>query len=222
MLNRRTLLAGALVPVALGQTGKHPMPRMGSAGALERLMAGNGRFVTHMQKYPDQSLQRRAAVAQEQHPFAMVLACADSRVPPEILFDQGLGDLFVIRVAGNIVDDAVLGSIEYGALHLGVRLLVVLGHESCGAVGAAVSAKEKGAEVEGHIGTLVKAILPAVEASAGEAGDRLDNAVRANVRRVVKELQTSQPELAPKVEGGSLRVVGAHYGLKTGKVQLLG
>jgi carbonic anhydrase len=138
-------------------------------------------------------------------------------VPPEIIFDQGLGDLFVIRVAGNIVDDAILGSIEYAVEHLDVALVMVLGHERCGAVEAAL---QEG-EIAGHIGALVKAIAPAVPPASDRSGDRLDRAVRANVVRVVAQLRASHPVLAERVSGGRLRVAGARYDLDSGTVELL-
>ncbi|MCZ0904563.1 carbonic anhydrase, partial [Microcoleus sp. HI-ES] len=128
--------------------------------------------------FPDQARSRVVEVAQGQHPFATILACSDSRVAPEIIFDQGLGDLFDIRVAGNFLDDVVLGNIEYAALELGVPLLVILGHERCGAVKAALDGKA----VPGHISTLVAAIKPAGDSTKGQTGDAWDNAVRANVK----------------------------------------
>ena len=188
--------------------------------ALKRLMEGNKRFVAGRPRHPNQGPRRRSEVAQGQHPFAVILGCADSRVPPEVVFDQGLGDLFVIRVAGNIVDDAVLGSIEYAVEHLGARLIMVLGHAKCGAVAAALEVAGKGGSIPGHIASLLKPILPAVEAVKGQAGDPLDNAVRANVERVVGQLRSSEPVLAEMVRGDKVKMVGARYDLKTGEVQI--
>lgn len=156
------------------------------------------------------------AVATGQHPFAVILGCADSRVPPEIIFDQGLGDLFVIRVAGNIVDDAILGSIEYAVEELGASLVLVLGHEKCGAVSATI----KHAEVLGHISTLLDAIQPAVDAVRAEPGNLLDNAVRANIKLVVEQLQSSFP-VAELVKSDRLKIVGAQYKLDCGTVEVL-
>jgi carbonic anhydrase len=156
------------------------------------------------------------AIAAGQHPFAIILGCADSRVPPEIIFDQGLGDLFVIRVAGNILDDAILGSIEYAVEELGTALVLVLGHERCGAVAATV----KHAEVVGHISTLINAIQPAVDRAKNEPGDLLDNAVRANIELVVAQLKSSMP-VADLVLKNKLTVVGAQYNLKCGSVDLI-
>ncbi len=156
------------------------------------------------------------ALAAGQHPFAVILGCADSRVPPEIIFDQGLGDLFVIRVAGNILDDAILGSIEYAVEELGTSLVLVLGHERCGAVAATV----KHAEVPGHISTLLSAIQPAVDRAKNESGDLLDNAVRANIRLVVEQLKSSMP-VAEFVQDDRLNVVGAQYNLDHGAVEII-
>lgn len=184
--------------------------------ALKKLMDGNDRYV-HALRHPNRGALRRAQVAQGQHPIAIVLGCSDSRVPPEILFDQGLGDLFIVRVAGNIADPVVLGSIEYAAEHLGVPLLMVLGHERCGAVAASV----QGGEAPGHIGSLVEAIMPAVLATRDMPGDHVDNAVVMNVRNVVGELGRSRPILAHLVETQQLKVVGGYYDLDTGAVELV-
>ena len=196
------------------------MTSLNSDQALQQLMSGNQRYVTAQVTqllHPHQTPQRRAEVAQGQHPFAIILSCADSRVPPEIVFDQGLGDLFVVRVAGNIVDDVVTGSIEYAAEHLHVPLLVVMGHSKCGAVAATVA----GGEVPGHLPSLVQAIQPAVDKAKGQLGDLLDNAIKANVALVVEQLKSSQPILAHLVHEGKLKVVGARYDLESGAVDVI-
>ena len=185
--------------------------------ALQQLVEGNQRHVAHKLVHPDQTEQRLQDVAKGQHPFAIILGCADSRVPPEIVFDQGLGDLFVIRVAGNILDDAVTGSIEFAAANLGAPLVMVLGHEKCGAVTAAL----KGEAVPGHISSLVEAIKPAVEQVKGKPGDLLDNAVRANVKIVVEELKSSRPILADLFKDNKLKIVGGRYDLESGKVDII-
>lgn len=185
--------------------------------ARQKLLEGNKHYVEAKLLHPDQSVERRAEVAKGQHPFAAVVSCADSRVPPEILFDQGVGDLFVVRLAGNILDDAALGSLEYAVEHLGVRSIVVLGHERCGAVEATL----KGGEAPGHIGSLTKAIQPAVDKVKGQPGDPLDNAVRANVSNVVEQLKSSAPILKHEVEEGSLTVIGARYDLDDGAVTIV-
>jgi carbonic anhydrase len=178
---------------------------------LSDLLAGNQRHMAGRLSHPNQSAARRAEVAKGQHPVAAVLSCSDSRVPPELVFDRGLGDLFVVRVAGNIADNADLGSLEYAAEHLDIHLAIVLGHKRCGAVDAAV----KGGEAPGKIKSLVDAILPAVSAAKGMPGDLLDNAIRMNATQVAARLRT-EPMLAHKV-----RVVAAYYDLDTGKITIL-
>jgi carbonic anhydrase len=147
-------------------------------GALQKLIEGNQRFVEHKPQYPDQSAARLQEVAQAQHPFATILCCADSRVPTEIIFDQGIGDIFDVRVAGNIVTPETLGSIEYAVVLLGTPLLMVLGHERCGAVTAAV----QNGSLLGEIGSFVKAIKPAVKRVKDQPGDAVENTVVANVQ----------------------------------------
>ena len=185
--------------------------------AQQKLIVGNKRYVDAKPSHPNQTVQHRTEVAKGQHPFAAIVSCADSRVPPEILFDQGLGDLFVIRLAGNILNDAALGSLEYAVEHLGVKYIMVLGHERCGAVDATL----KGGEAPGHIGSLVNAIQPAVEKAKNQPGDPLDNAVRANVTMVVQQLKSSEPILEGRVKKGDLTVVGARYDLDDGVVAIL-
>jgi carbonic anhydrase len=190
-------------------------PESSSDVALARLMAGNQRYMHNKAQHPDESPARRKEVAGAQHPFAVILGCADSRVAPELLFDQGLGDLFVIRVAGNILDDAILGSIEYAVEHLGTKLILVLGHEKCGAVTAAIQGS-----AEGHITALVEAIRPVVAATAGMPGDKIHNCVVENARRVAREIRESEPVLKEAGRHG-MKVVAADYALDTGAVTLL-
>jgi carbonic anhydrase len=185
--------------------------------ALLLLQAGNKRFVAQKRIFPDQSLERRAEVAGGQHPFAIILGCSDSRVPPEIIFDQGIGDLFVIRVAGNIIDDMVMGSMEYAVEHLSVPLILVLGHQRCGAVEAAV----KGGEAPGHVNSLVEAIKPAVEQAKNLAGDFLDNAVRTHMERMVAQLKSAEPILTEGAKRGELKIIGGYYHLESGRVEFL-
>jgi carbonic anhydrase len=192
-------------------------PVLEPADPLERLVAGNRRYAAARIAAPRRTPARRAELTETQHPFAVVLGCSDSRVAPEVLFDQGLGDLFVVRVAGNVVDDVVLASVEYAAEHLHAPLVVVLGHERCGAVEAAV----KGGEAHGHLPALVAEIAPAVEAVKGREGDPLDLVVRENVRRVVRGIEERSPLLAGLVREGKLRIVGARYDLDTGEVEIL-
>ena len=185
--------------------------------ALKRLQAGNAHFVNDSSKRTNKHAQRRAEVAEKQKPFAIVVSCSDSRVGPEVVFDQGLGDLFVVRTAGHVVDDVGLASIEYAVEHLGPSLIVVLGHERCGAVAATVA----GGEAHGHLPAIVKAIKPAVAKTKGQPGDTVDNAVREHVREVTAQLAKAGPVLAERVKAGSIKVVGARYDLDTGRVQFI-
>lgn len=184
--------------------------------ALQELMAGNQRFSEHHQAFPHQAKNRLKEVSQSQHPFATVLTCADSRVPVEILFDQGVGDIFDVRVAGNIVTPVVMGSLEYAIELLETPVLIVLGHERCGAVTAAV----QNSPLPGAIGTFVEAILPAVEASKGQDGDPIENAVQQNVRYQLEQVKKSEL-VARRLAAGSLKLVGSRYDLDTGEVSIL-
>ncbi len=185
--------------------------------ALQMLVDGNQRYTGGKSEHPHQNSARRQEVFTGQHPFVTILSCSDSRVPPEVFFDQGIGDLFIIRNAGNILDDVVLGSMEYAAEHLGVPLVLVLGHTKCGAVTATV----QGGEVPGHIGSIVTTIKPAADAVKGEAGDAVLNATLANVRMSVEKIRTCEPILAEMVKHGKMNVVGAIYQIDTGKVEFL-
>ncbi|MEX2302377.1 MAG: carbonic anhydrase [Bryobacterales bacterium] len=206
------------VSCCLALAAQQPSPGpLTSGDALRLLKEGNERYRTSHLTHPHQSAERRIQVSAEQHPFAQVLACSDSRVPPEIIFDQGLGDIFVVRVAGNTVDDLVQGSLEYGAAHLKVPLIVVLGHRRCGAVSALVHAEE----VHDHIVSLMAAIFPSVLATRGQPGDPVENVVRANVVRSVDMLRNSWPTLYALLESGKIQIVGAIYDLETGTVEWL-
>ncbi len=185
--------------------------------ALRRLMEGNERYAAGKPTHPDQTNERRAGLAAGQAPFAIVLTCSDSRVAPELFFDQGLGDLFVIRNAGNVLDDHVIGSMEYAVEHLHVPLIVVVGHEKCGAVSAAVA----GGEVPGHLRSVVEAIVPAMERAANLPGDKVENAVRANALRAAEILTRVEPILKEAVSRSNLLVVAARYDLSSGKIQIL-
>lgn len=191
-------------------------PTMSAADALKLLLEGNQRFVDGKLEHPNQTAARRVEVAKGQHPFAALLACSDSRTPPEIIFDRGLGDLFVVRVAGNVADQVVIESLDYSVKHLGVRVVMILGHNRCGAVTAAVA----GHEEEGDVGPMLSELRPAVEASKSMAGDPVENAVRENVKLVMKNLATSA-ELSAMVKSGELKIVGGIYDLDTGKIEML-
>ena len=193
-------------------------PAVAPTEAISKLKEGNGRYTGGNLQHPGQTAERRTELANTQHPFATIVSCSDSRVPPEIVFDQGLGDLFIVRVAGNVINDEGLGSIEYSVDHLGTRLILVLGHQSCGAVKAARETIAAKGKAPGHIESLVAAIKPAVAATAK---DDLDTTVKANVRNVVQALRSSTPILKAKVDSGDIRVIGGYYSLDTGAVTFL-
>jgi len=184
---------------------------------LKLLVEGNKRFAEGKHKAHLDHVNRRVETAKGQKPFAIIVGCSDSRIPPEILFDRSVGDLFIIRTAGNVLDEIALGSVEYGAEHLGVQLLVILGHSKCGAVDATM----KGGEAKGHIGAIVKKIKPAVEKAKGKPGDAWMNCVQANVEKVVAELKENKPILHELVHEGKLKIVGALYCVDSGTVQFL-
>ncbi|MBW4588503.1 MAG: carbonic anhydrase [Aetokthonos hydrillicola CCALA 1050] len=203
-------------PAKAGGVGSAVTQSLTPDAALEKLLEGNQRFTQHHPQYPDQSAARLLEVAQAQHPFATILSCADSRVPPEIIFDQGIGDVFDIRIAGNIAIPEAIGSIEYAAVLLGTPVVMVLGHERCGAVTATVQKQA----LLGNIGTFVQAIKPALEKVSGQSGDAVENAVVANVQYQIERLGRSQL-LTERVESGKLKIVGGRYDLDTGKVTIV-
>jgi carbonic anhydrase len=192
---------------------------IGADDALSRLLSENRRFVAGKSDEPTGRalIERRRALAKEQKPFAVVVSCSDSRVPPELVFDVSLGDIFVVRTAGEVVDEVGLGSIEYAVEHLATHLIVVLGHQHCGAVSAAVA----GATETGDIPNVLRAISPAIEETKGQSGDPIENAVRANARDIAKHLQSAGPIIAPRVQSGEVKIVAAYYSLDTGQVELL-
>jgi len=197
----------------------HPeQPTVAPAEAIAKLKEGNARNTSGNMQHPGQTTERRAELTKSQHPFAIILSCSDSRVPPEIVFDQGLGDLFIVRVAGNVLNDEGLGSIEYGVEILGARLIVVLGHQSCGAVDAAMKTVAAKGKAPGHIQSLVTAIKPVVDSTP--KGD-LDTMIKANVKHVVDALRSSTPILKARVESGDVQVMGGYYTLDTGAVTFL-
>ena len=220
-------------------------PMIPPAEAISRLKEGNGRFTTGNPQHPHESVderkymaansyenagaislgmtseqasKRRAELTKSQHPFAIILSCSDSRVPPEIVFDQGLGDLFGVRVAGNVLNDEGLGSIEYGVDVVGARLIVVLGHQRCGAVDAAMKTVAAKGKAPGHIQSLVTAIKPVVESNPKAD---LDTMIKANAKHVVDTLRSSTPILKARVDSGDVQVIGGYYTLDTGGVTFL-
>jgi len=189
--------------------------------AWRDLLDGNARFVKGLPTSPRRSPEEFRGLAEAQYPEAVIVSCADSRVAPEILFDVGVGDIFVVRVAGNVVGGAgavVKGSIEYAIAELNVSLIVVLGHSGCGAVKAAIKHIDAKDSLPGAINGLVELIKPAVAQSKGAPGDALENAIRKNVEIGVDRLKELQPILAPRAKEGKLKVVGAVYDLRTGMV----
>jgi carbonic anhydrase len=193
------------------------MAPLDSTQALSALMDGNRRYASGSGHHPRQSAYRRAEVLPAQHPFAVVIGCSDSRVPPEIIFDCGLGDLFVVRTAGHAIDEAVYASVQYVIEHLGVALIVVLGHSRCGAVQAVV----EGLRASGPLGVLIGRLQPAVLAAASIDGDPLDNAIIENVRLTIARLKGEDPVLSELIAEGKLAIVGAHYDLGSGLVTLI-
>lgn len=219
---------GAAKPAATAPADAHPAAPAAAhpAGldpeaAMQRLVDGNARYVAGLATHANLDSARRTTVATGQAPFAVILACADSRVAPEIIFDQGLGDLFVVRVAGNVVDDAVLASIEYAVIHLGSTLVMALGHERCGAVKATVDALAgKGDEADKgtRIGALATLIAPAVKAVPAAATDKVDAAVSLNAANAAAEVFIQSPPMRQRVMAGELKIVAARYDLDDGRV----
>lgn len=184
---------------------------------LQKLKEGNERYVNSTTVCHEDWTAKRIAVSETQKPFAIIVSCSDSRVPPELIFDQTLGHLFVVRMAGNIVDNFAIGSIEYGVSVLGAKLILVLGHTNCGAVDAAL----KGMKFDNHIQEVLDDIQPAVAAVKGKPGNPLELAIKQNVRNVEELLKTSKPVLAKMIAEGNLKVEGGYYHLDTGKVEFL-
>jgi carbonic anhydrase len=230
-IDRRGLLALAGLGLAvaglgLGAASGHAAEGQKTAltpdQALAALKEGNARYVADPQVCVMDLAKRRASVAAHQSPWAIVVGCSDSRVPPELLFGGlGMGELFVARNAGNMVDTATMGTVEYGAEHLGAPLVVVLGHERCGAVAAACDVVAKKARFPGSIGPMVRPIVPAATAMRGKPGDFVDNTVRESARRTAQRLGTASPILSHLVKAGKLKVLAARYDLEDGKVEYL-
>lgn len=210
------------VPAGMAITTERSRPDINDpATALAKLQKGNQRFVDAQMLHPDQNGEARQRLSGSQKPYAVLLSCSDSRLPPEVVFDQGLGDLFVVRVAGNVVDRDVMGSIEYAVDHLGTPLVMVLGHQNCGAVSATLEALQPPySPPHGDIAALVDAITPAVGVANGRPGDLLDNTIRANAEQSRDQIMRSS-ELTSSLDSGGLRVVAAYYSLDTGLVTVI-
>jgi carbonic anhydrase len=227
-LDRRTLLGAAGLAVAAGLSARREVFAAEGAGsgltpdqALDRLKEGNRRYVTDAQSCIMDMARRRNDTVGGQAPWATLVSCADSRVPPELIFGGlTLGELFVVRNAGNTVDTAAMGTLEYGAAVLKSPLIVVLGHSGCGAVAAACDVVTKNATFPGAIGPMIEPIVPAALTARGRPGDFVDNTVRENVRRTVAKLTTAGPIIAEAVKAGAVKIVGARYDLATGAVDV--
>lgn len=184
--------------------------------ALKALMEGNQRFINGKRTSPHQDRARLAEVAKTQKPFAAILSCADSRVPSEIIFDQGFGDLFICRIAGNVATPEEIGSLEFGTLVLGAKVILVMGHERCGAVDATI----KGAQVPGQIATLIDAIKPSLKNLNNQTGDQLEQATKANALYQAERLKSS-PVISQLIKEGKLTIVAGYYDLDTGAVSMV-
>lgn len=221
--SRRSLLLGGLAALSTSALPAFAQEQAAVSPdeALTRLVEGNARYVAGQRTNTDFSVGRSAR-ALTQRPFAAILSCADSRVAPELAFDQGPGDLFVVRVAGNFVNDDGLASLEYAINFLETPLIMVLGHSSCGAVDAAIKVVRDQLVLPGHLPEMIEPIRPAAEAALAQSpSDPLAAAIAANVQNAVTRLETAEPILAARVKNQSLRIVRAHYDLETGQVALL-
>ena len=216
-------LAGLAPNYALGvvsSTPRKPESVFTPNAALERLMAGNERY-TRGTSHPFEFIHDQQALAGEQHPFATIVTCADARVMPELCFDEQRAGLFMTRVAGNYASAEILPSLEYAALILKVPLIMVLGHQDCGAVKAAMESVEKHAHFPAHIQAMATAIAPAVRATQKQTGNRYDNVIRENVILNVKRLKHTAPAISELVTKKKVKVVGGVYSLRTGRVELV-
>ena len=215
---------GVMLTRAAGAKETKTPPKPGNVlspdAALKRLQEGNARYVEGLARRHDFKHEREALVG-GQNPYAAILSCADSRIAPEYAFDSGRGDLFVCRVAGNFADEDMIASMEYAVAVLAVPLILVLGHEGCGAVDATIKSLKDDKELPGHMPSLVEAIAPAVKAVSKQGGDTLGNAIRQNVIDNVAKLKSTTPLLSAAVEQGKLKVVGGIYRLGDGKVGLV-
>jgi carbonic anhydrase len=216
-------LAASAAPRAFAkETKTPPKPQnvLSPEASFDRLMKGNARYVEGVSRRHDFKHEREP-LTQGQNPFAAVLSCADSRIAPEYCFDTARGDVFVCRVAGNFAHEENIASFEYGVAVLNVPLIMVLGHDACGALDSTIKSIKDNSTLPGHLPALVHVLTPAVQAVQGKPGDLLANAIRANVAMNVDRLKTTTPILKAAVDDNKLRVVGGVYNLKTGRVELL-
>lgn len=192
--------------------------KISAEDALNRLKDGNKRFVTQTETHPDNTLERRREMLKGQHPFAVILSCSDSRVPLELIFDQGLGDLFEIKNAGNVLDEHVVGSIEYAVMHCGVKLIVIMGHQDCGAIKATLSGKHE----TKYIKSLEDSIKPAIkDCKRQKLKINSDNVVKAHIKQDIKELLDKDIDLVKYMKKHDVKIVPAYYHLDTGVVEFL-
>jgi carbonic anhydrase len=195
-------------------------PRLSPAQAWAKLEDGNRHWAAGTLQHPDQDLDRRRRLAVRQDPFATIVSCIDSRLPPETVFDQGIGDLFAVRTGAQTIDGLITASIEYGPLENGTPLIVVMGHQRCGAITAAVQSIQSGDRLPGHLNLIVERLRPAYNRAGSGPGDLIDRVVRAQIHRTVSALAHDGP-LADLVKRGDLGIVGAYYDLESGLVTCL-
>ena len=196
----------------------HSSENLSAENALKKLKEGNERFIKFHQKHPDENKKRRKAMLKGQHPFVVILSCSDSRVPPELIFDQGLGDIFEIRNAGNVLDDHIIGSIEYAVMHCGVKLIVIMGHQDCGAVNATLS----GVSETKYIKSLEDSIQPAIEKCKKDNQEITpDNVAKAHVVQDINELLEQDSDLVKYMKENNVQIIPAYYNLDSGKVDFI-
>lgn len=217
---KTVLIAFSISLIFLNGTGCRPMQQETALdNPVKQLLDGNNRFANMHALHPHETAARLREIAEGQHPFAAVVCCSDSRVPPEVVFDQGLGDLFVVRTAGNLMGGLEIGSIEYAVEHLGVKQVVVMGHKECGAI----KAFAEGGEVPGHIKDIVDSIKAEKEIQLIPANDQhlLDDCIRANILHGIHQLTQQSPIIAEKIRKGELQICGACYDIRRGIVELV-
>jgi carbonic anhydrase len=220
-LSRRGLLGAFSAALAVAAAGPAPPSTISGDEALHRIMDGNARYLANKTHVRDFAVGRAARVTTHR-PVASILSCADARVGPEFVFDQGPGDLFVVRVAGNILEEEGLASLEYAAQFLGAPLIFVLGHSNCGAVDAAIKAVNENATLPGHLPGLIDQVKPAVlAAQKTQPANLLDAAIVENVRQTIQHVTVAKPLLAELIAGGKVKVAGGVYDIATGKVNLV-
>lgn len=217
-MKKTVLTIAIMLSMALNANASSMQNNASAEEALTKLKEGNARFVAMKSKHPDNNKKRRQEMLKGQHPFVVILSCSDSRVPPELIFDQGLGDIFEVRNAGNVLDEHTIGSIEYAVMHCGVKLIVVMGHQDCGAIAATLSGKYD----TKYIKSLEDSIRPAVEDCKKQKLEvNSDNVVKAHVLQDINELMSQDTELVKYMQKNNIRIVPAYYHLDSGKVDFI-